>query len=286
MVDITGVDLFFIFFAILIIAIIADFINRYRKVDWQYSLFRATYIGITGVGVIFIFAVLLKPTLSQSLIDQITVGCLGVALATVGCTFLNQLDSNYKQKNFEETVTRDLQQIKAHLGITNELATPKQPSVASMERSPSQGLLDLKDSNNEYRDLTYSNIFLSYVAAVVAIGALSKDILPALFLLLITSFLIIGGMFYIRSEFKKKPINPLLIIAVIFVIVVIAFLAYPPLFTIKESPTGNITNICENCSYPVNNIVYNYNITIIGNCTDRKNSAHCYFKWVNSVPFR
>ena len=55
---------------------------------------------------------------------------------------------------------------------------------------------------------------------------------------------------------------------IIFIFAVLLFYAYIAFFSGASVPspstTGNITNICENCSYPVTNIINNYSVTING----------------------
>jgi disulfide bond formation protein DsbB len=201
MVDITGGVLFFVLIAILIIVIIADFIHMHRKVGWQYPLLRrATYIGIAGIGVILIIAVPLKPSLGQPLTDQITVGAIGIALGAIGYTILNQLDFDYKHTKFEETVKQDLQQIKTHLGITNE---PMTSNVVNP--SPS-----LSDAEKQAKWFNASMLFLSLVVTIatacaiaVAVLALPSDkIWTGIGIEVLFILLIIGTGFFVKGLFK------------------------------------------------------------------------------------
>lgn len=143
----------------------------------------------------------------------------------------------------------------------------------------------LKESNVENRDLTHSTLILSYVAFVVALAVLGEDIwsgsgLPLFHLRIAILFLIIGGIAFIYWLYKKKagiPANIALIIgiacliggAIVFLLVANMILT-PPGIHPPTQTTGNITNICENCTYPVTNTVNNYNVTIIENCTAPK----------------
>jgi len=42
---------------------------------------------------------------------------------------------------------------------------------------------------------------------------------------------------------------------------------------VPSSPTGNVTNICENCSYPVTNIINNNNVTVTAVCEKNMNTS-------------
>jgi hypothetical protein len=66
-----------------------------------------------------------------------------------------------------------------------------------------------EQNSKENRDLTYSNIVLSYVAAIVALAALGNDIwcisgLPLVVLWIGTLVLLLGGMFWIKNKFKSQ----------------------------------------------------------------------------------
>lgn len=139
----------------------------------------------------------------------------------------------------------------------------------------------LKESNVENRDLTYSTLILSYVAFVVAIAALGENIwggsgLPLFYLRLATFFLMIGGIALIYWHKTKAgiPANFALFIGAACLIggaltflLVVSMILTPAGIHAPTQTTGNITNICENCTYPLTNTVNNFNVTIIKNCT-------------------
>lgn len=138
-------------------------------------------------------------------------------------------------------------------------------------------------STNEYRELTFSNIILTYVATVVALTALGNDLysrsgLPLLPLWIGTLFLIVGGisMLYWRYTFGRNILALLVTVfcgigaVAVFILLLIVVLSGPH---VPPTASGNVTNICENCSYPVTNIVNNYNVTVIENYTGNKNPS-------------
>jgi hypothetical protein len=138
---------------------------------------------------------------------------------------------------------------------------------------------------DENRELTYSNIILSYVATIVALAALGNDIysrsgLPLLHLWAGTMFLLFGGISTIYWRYKfGRNIFALLIGIVCFIgSTLIFFLILLSILNGIHTPpqiSGNVTNICDNCTYPVTNIntVNNYNITLYENYTGTKNPA-------------
>jgi hypothetical protein len=63
------------------------------------------------------------------------------------------------------------------------------------------------------------------------------------------------------------------IVLVFFLIVIGGAYTLILLSNASPSPSGNITNICENCSYPITNIVNNYNVSITVTCEKIKNHS-------------
>lgn len=149
-------------------------------------------------------------------------------------------------------------------------------------RDNSKGILDyLKDPKNEYRALTFSNTILAFVAAIVALVALGKDLyiengLPLQPLWIGLLCLLLGGVFSIYYEYSKwKPALLVIGVSVIGILYVVVLILTAMSFGVHAPPptTGNITNIYENCSYPITTVVNNYNITVIENYSDNKNPS-------------
>ena len=143
----------------------------------------------------------------------------------------------------------------------------------------------LKESNVENRDLAHATLILSYVAFVVALAALGENMwagsgLPLLHLRAAVFVLIIGGTAGIYWDYKKKAGENAIIAQIIaFVCVIIGAIIFLIVISLMLTPqglhppnqtTGTITNIYENCTYPVINTVNNYNVTIVKNCTSPK----------------
>lgn len=134
----------------------------------------------------------------------------------------------------------------------------------------------LRDTGGENRELSYGMFILSWVVAVATLLLIGNEIwksygwpLPVLWIS--TPCLMFGGMWFFYCEFKKFPrgwsITGVVIIGVIAVILALASSGV----TLQSPTTSNVTNICENCSYPVTNIVNNNNVTIMVNGTENKN---------------
>lgn len=106
---------------VLILALIGDMYNGYRQHGWEYPfLTHAGYLMVAIVGIVFFLLVPFKPTLSQELIDQITIAGLGFALATVGYTIMVQTHTNWEQSEAQTKILSDLQKIKNALNISTE----------------------------------------------------------------------------------------------------------------------------------------------------------------------
>jgi hypothetical protein len=134
----------------------------------------------------------------------------------------------------------------------------------------------LKETNCENRELSYAMFILSWVVGVATLVTIGNEIWrsygwPLPILWIITPFLMFEGVWFFYCIFKKIPIiwciGGVVIIGIIAVILTSASIG----ITLPSSPIGNVTNICENCSYPLTNIVNNYNITVTENCTFGKN---------------
>jgi len=160
--------------------------------------------------------------------------------------------------------------------------TEDRPGILTEIHDTTKGIFDhLKVSGKENRELTFSNMILAFVAAIVALAVLGNDMysrsgLPLPLLWIGTLFLLFGGiaMIYWQYTFGKSRLALLItIICGIIIMVVIVMLILTMLNGTHVTPiaTGNVTNICENCSYPETNIVNNYNITVVENCVSNKN---------------
>ncbi len=185
MVTISGIDIFILLFVFLILVIVLDFLRMHNQVGGKYPLIlRATYLGVAGIGVIFILAIPLNPTLDQALTDKITIGALGVALGTVGYTVVMQLDSDYKQNQFQNSIKNDLQQIKENLGITADTNLTINDKI---DPSPHTPLNELKSAPY------FSPIFVAVILAVYSFFGgdllLCSGLLGAAFVLVIKPFL-------------------------------------------------------------------------------------------------
>lgn len=184
----------------------------------------------------------------------------------LGLTLLiNGLTSNAaKNKRFQDEIRKQLMQLLQG----REPVPTGTPTECDME------------SVKENRELKYSSLILSYVAAIVALIALGNDIwktigLPLLLLWFGALFLLIGGPCWIYWRFEKH--SWILVIGFICLIGAIIVLILSIVFVLSGSyistPTyGNVTNFYENTSYPVINVVNNYNVTVTGNWDCEKNS--------------
>jgi len=64
--------------------------------------------------------------------------------------------------------------------------------------------------------------------------------------------------------------------SIIFVLLIIVILgAYVLTFILNSPPSvlSNTTNVYENCSYPVSNVINNYNVTLIAACEKCKTTT-------------
>jgi hypothetical protein len=147
-------------------------------------------------------------------------------------------------------------------------------------RDNSRGILEhLKNPNREERKLTYSNTLLAYVASIVALAAIGRDLyietgLPLLPLYVGLICLLFGGIFFIYYEYSKWTPALLVVAVSIIGIAYVAMIIVAAIFAGTHIPSltsGNVTNICDNCSYPVTDINNYYNVTIVGECTNLKN---------------
>lgn len=134
----------------------------------------------------------------------------------------------------------------------------------------------LRDTGGENRELSYGMFILSWVVAVATLLLIGNEIWraygwPLPILWITTPCLMFGGMWFFFSVFKKYHIIWYIVGVVIIGIIAILLALVSSGVTIQSSTTGNVTTICENCSYPVTNTVNNYNVTVIENCTASKN---------------
>ena len=165
----------------------------------------------------------------------------------------------------------------------NQRRSTSSTTPVSVTPTPERTQTQEDQSSRENRELTFSNIILTYVATIVALAALGNDMysrsgLPLLHLWIGTLFLLIGGMcmLYWRYTFGENVVALLATIicgigaVVVFVLILMIVLngTHPP-----PTASGNVTNICENCSYPVTNIVHNYNVTVVEHCSGNKNPS-------------
>jgi hypothetical protein len=146
-------------------------------------------------------------------------------------------------------------------------------------RAPSVTIPPEAPANDENRQLTYSTIILSYVATIVALAALGTDLysrsgLPLLHLWIATFFLLIGGISFIYWNYGKNKLALLVgivcFIGDVFVFILLLLMILNGIHAPTQI-TGNVTNICENCTTsPVTNIVNNYNVTVYENYIEAK----------------
>jgi hypothetical protein len=56
------------------------------------------------------------------------------------------------------------------------------------------------------------------------------------------------------------------------ILLLVVLVAYVLTFILSSPPSisGNTTSICENCTYPVSNVINNYNVTVIAACEKGK----------------
>jgi hypothetical protein len=166
-------------------------------------------------------------------------------------------------------------------GSTEEPQHQNENDVLIAIRDNSKNILEyLKNPNKEDRALVYSNTILAYVAAIVALTALGKDMyiqsgLPLQPLWIGLLCLLLGGIFTIYYDYSKWTPALLVIGVSVIGILYVGFVILTIMLSgvhVAPPTTGNVTNICENCTYPVTNTVNNYNITVIENCTTQKSS--------------
>jgi hypothetical protein len=185
MVTISGIDIFILLFGILILVIVLDFIHMHKQVGEQYPLIRrATYIGVAGIGVIIILAIPLNPTLDQAITDKITIAALGIALGTVGYTIVMQLDSDYNQNQFQNSIKNDLQQIKKNLGIAEGTISSIDEEIDPIQHTP---LKELKSV--PYLSPIFIVLILAGYSYLGGDLVLCSGLLGAAFILIIKPFL-------------------------------------------------------------------------------------------------
>jgi len=70
----------------------------------------------------------------------------------------------------------------------------------------------------------------------------------------------------LTDEDALKSYNNLIVFTGVslIVLILIVLIGFSAIMSINQTPpsSGNVTNICVNCSYPVTNIVNNYNVTV------------------------
>jgi|GEM_PF-5059111 len=146
------------------------------------------------------------------------------------------------------------------------------------ESETSVGILNqilntIKDSSKDNRELTYSNILLSYVAVVIALAALGNEIwtsigLPLNILWIGTLLLLLGGMIYIYCEFKKIRINLFVtgffLVMLILIIFFVIQLSTSSTTFLTSSAASNTINNCNECSQQLNSSSFTGYFTLLG----------------------
>ena len=181
------------------------------------------------------------------------------------------------QQVIKEWESDDKQEITPPTNVASEEHNPDEASAHDEQLGVLKEVRDiLKEGNHENRELTYTMLIFTWVVTVATLVVIGNDIwksygwsLPVMWIG--TSILIFGGMGFLYCSFKKVNLNPYVVSAFIIGVIVVMLLLASSGITLPPSSEGNVTNVCENCSYPIINIVNNYNVTVTGGCNENTN---------------
>jgi len=205
-----------------------------------------------------------------TLYASLGLGVYFLGLGIVANGLISQYDNTFLIKQISDAINSSGKPMAPTL--IHESSEPETPTAILSE------IRDiLKESGGENRELTYAMFILSWVVAIATLLMVGNEIwksygwsLPVLWIA--SPFLMFGGMWYFYCAWKKISlgwnITVLSIISIIGIVLIISANGTH----LPQSAQGNITNIYENGSYPMTNIVNNYNVTIAGGYDGNKKS--------------